>query len=178
MDKMSYITSHEMIFLFKLKKDFNEKKDKSFFRLLFLGDELRELNNTELKEKIHQNIIKPSKNNHPYHYQITHTQWISEMIGQCFLGKYKDHFIIADSQYHLYSIGKEIQNIPLYMLPPSIQKLDKSELKVQIKENDQIDYNLILLEYRNFCKEMGMNFAKDIQYVKNQADEFEQLLAK
>ena len=169
---MNYLTAIENDFLNSLKVDHKNRKEKSFFSVLFLGAYIK--GDKELLLNIKNNIdLEEYKKIDKKGYDILNeTEWLFESMESRMVGKYKNHFIGTASEGEYFSMGLEIQNLPVYIISASIADIDEPDERENIVdfflEELQIDFENYLQEYEKFCDIHGLIFQGNLQYILDQ----------
>lgn len=171
---MNYLTAIENDFLNSLKVDHKNRKEKSFFQTIFLGGMFED--DIDFKKNLEINIsLSDYKDNDPEGYRLlSQTQWLFELLELTMIGKYKEHFIGTASEGKYFSMGLEIQNLPLYLISMLIADLDEDRDRANKKffQYAQVNLEEYLKDYKEFCQKYNLIFQDTCQYVINQTQTF------
>lgn len=164
---MKYLTEKELAFYEALIKDYQIRGDKSFIKTMFLSS-------FNFNNKIELKLKKLFENS--YSKFFIESDLLFSSIDSCIIGKYKNFYWATGSEGELYSVGREIQNLP-YLLINNLGDInDIFLIKTYFKNILNIDYLKCLKEYKEFCTSFDLEYHEDLNYITQQCEEFNTLI--
>lgn len=168
---IKYLTQKEEDFLSALKKDWQQRGDKSFLSVMFFsGFDENEVVKNEVQE-----LFRGSDLNR----LIDQSDVIMGCCDSIYIGKYESCFWGTLSEGEFFAIGTKLHQIP-YKIVCFLYgyQEDKNEVVERLKFAFKYDYSQYVEDYKLFCSQFGWEYVEEFEAPNSITEEFDNLVAE